>query len=173
MTNITGASVRILGSLASMDGVGVVRIEERFDVAVDEVWSALTEPERLASWYGTVEGDLRVGGEYSAHLHASGWEGTGRIEECEPPRRLVVSSKGSEEANEVLTELQLTGEGDQTVLVVEKRGLPLDLLWAYGAGNQIHVEDLAAHIAGRERGESKTRFDELTPAYTEMAANIE
>ena len=29
--------------------------------------------------------------------------------------------------------------------------MPLDLLAAYGAGVQIHVENLAAHLAGRER----------------------
>jgi uncharacterized protein YndB with AHSA1/START domain len=172
MKNITSGSVRILGSLASADGFGVVRIEERFDADIDEVWSALTEPERLARWYGEVEGELRVGGAYRAHLHASGWEGTGRVEECEPPRRFVVVSKEPDEANERSTEVRLTGDGDQTVSVVEQRGLPLDLLWAYGAGLQIHVEDLAAHVAGRERADAKTRFDELTPAYTDLAATV-
>jgi hypothetical protein len=56
--------------------------------------------------------------------------------------------------------------------VVEQSGLPLDLLWAYGAGLQIHVEDLAAYIAGRDRGDTKTRFDELKPAYQDLAATI-
>jgi len=59
------------------------------------------------------------------------------------------------------------------MLVVEQRGLPLDLLWAYGAGLQIHVEDLAAHIAGREHGETKMRFAELEPAYRDLAAKVE
>jgi hypothetical protein len=58
----------------------------------------------------------------------------------------------------------LAADGDHTALVVEERGLPLDLVWADGAGNQIHVEDLAAHIAARERADAKTRFDELAPA---------
>jgi hypothetical protein len=49
--------------------------------------------------------------------------------------------------------------------------LPLDLLWAYGAGLQIHVEDLAAHIAGRERDDTETRFDELKPLYKDLAPN--
>jgi uncharacterized protein YndB with AHSA1/START domain len=172
MKNTTSGSLRIMGRLASADGVGVVRIEERFDADVDEVWSALTEPERLARWYGEVEGELRVGGAYHAHLHASGWEGTGRVEECETPRRFVVVSKQPDEANEDWTEVTLTRDGDQTVLVVEQRELPLDLLWAYGAGLQIHVEDLAAHISGRERVDAKTRFDELRSAYTELAAAV-
>jgi hypothetical protein len=56
--------------------------------------------------------------------------------------------------------------------VVEQSGVTFDLLWAYGAGLQIHVEDLAAYLAGRERGDSKTRFDELKPAYQDLAATI-
>ena len=34
MKNVTNGSIRILGSLASADGVGVVRIEERFDADI-------------------------------------------------------------------------------------------------------------------------------------------
>jgi len=172
MTGNTSGGVRILGSLGSADGFGIVRMEDRFDTDIDDVWSALTEPERLARWYGEIEGELRVGGAFRARLPASGWEGTGRVEECEPPRRLLVVSKEPDEPNEDSTEVTLTGDGDQTVLVVEQRGLPLDLLWAYGAGLQIHVEDLAAHIAGRERDDTETRFDELKPAYKGLATNI-
>jgi hypothetical protein len=42
----------------------------------------------------------------------------------------------------------------------------LDLLSAYGAGVQLHVEDLADHLAGRERRvDVKARWDELRTAY--------
>jgi uncharacterized protein YndB with AHSA1/START domain len=37
---------------------------------IDDVWSALTDPSRLALWYGEVEGDRRVAGEYRARLFA-------------------------------------------------------------------------------------------------------
>jgi hypothetical protein len=50
--------------------------------------------------------------------------------------------------------------------------MPLDLLWAYGAGIQVHVEDLAAHVAGRERCDAKARWDELAPAYRDLAADV-
>jgi len=163
---------RILGSLRSVDGVGVVRVEDRFDIGIDELWSALTDTQRLAHWYGKVEGELRVGGVFRAHLHASGWEGAGRVDECEPPRRFLFVSQDADEPNEHSTEVTLTGDGDQTMLVVEQHGPPIDLLWAYGAGLQIHVEDLAAHIAGRDRADAKTRFGELEPAYRELAAKV-
>ena len=41
-----------------------------------------------------------------------------------------------------MVEVTLTPDGDHTVLVIEDRGLPLDQIATYGAGDQIHVEDL-------------------------------
>ena len=152
---------------------GVVRTEDRFDADIDDVWSALTDPSRLARWYGEVEGDLRLGGEYRARLFASGWEGTGRVEACEPPQRLLVRIKDADGPDEQVIEAILTADGDQTIVVWEERGMPLDLLSAYGAGVQLHVEDLADHLAGRERGDdAKARWDELHPAYQGLAASL-
>jgi uncharacterized protein YndB with AHSA1/START domain len=126
-------------------------MQDRLDADVNQVWSALTEPARLAVWYGEVEGDLRLGGEYHARLFASGWEGTGRIEACEPPRRLLVVTKDPDGSEEQEIEITLSADGDGTVLVWEERGMPLDLVAAYGAGVQVHVEDLTAYLGGGDR----------------------
>ena len=174
MTSNARGGGRILGSLGSTEGKGIVRMEDRFDSDIDDVWSALTDPSRLARWYGEVEGDLRLGGEYRARLHSSGWEGTGRVEACEPPQRLVVRIKDADEPDEQDIEATLTADGDQTIVVWEERGMPLDLLSAYGAGVQIHVEDLADHLAGlARRDDVKARWDELHPAYQDLAAKLE
>ena len=85
MTSNARAGDRILGSLRSAEGKGIVRMEDRFDTDIDDVWSALTDPSRLARWYGDFEGDLRLGGQFRARLFASGWEGTGRVDAFEPP----------------------------------------------------------------------------------------
>src|SRR5580765_5820646 len=151
MTSNAREGGRVLGTLGSAEGKGIVRVEDRFDTEVDDVWSALTDPWRLARWYGEVEGDLRVGGEYRAHLFASGWEGTGRVEACEPPQRLLVRIKDADEPDEQDIEVMLTADGDQTIMGWEERGMPLELLSAYGAGVQLHVEDLADHLAERDR----------------------
>ena len=39
-------------------------------------------------------------------------------------------------------------------------------------GIQVHVEDLAAHLAGQERCDAEARFGELLPAYQDLASNI-
>jgi uncharacterized protein YndB with AHSA1/START domain len=172
MTGSTPPGSRILGSLRSADGTGVVRVEDRFDTDVDDLWSAITDPGRLARWIGEVEGDLRLGGEFRAHFFSSGWEGTGRVEACEPPRRLLVLTRQPGQVGEHSIEATLTADGDQTILVWEERGMPLDHLAAYGSGIQVHVEDLAAHLAGRERCDASARWAELLPAYEDLAASV-
>jgi uncharacterized protein YndB with AHSA1/START domain len=171
MTSNTRPDTRVLGSLRSADGTGVVRMEDRFDTDIADLWSALTDPTRLARWYGQLEGDLRLGGEYRARLHSSGWEGTCRVEACEPPNRVLVSTKGRGEGEGTI-EVTLAADRDQTILVWEERGMPLDLIAAYGAGIQVHVEDLGAHLAGRGRVDADARWKELLPAYQDLAASI-
>lgn len=172
MTSNARSDSRLLGSLRSENGKGIARMEDRFDTDIDDLWSALTEPSRVARWYGHVEGDLRLGGEFSLLVHGSGWEGRGRVEACEPPWRLVVTSRELQEQFDVILEATLTADGDQTILVIEASGLPLDKLPFYGVGWQIHVEDLAAHIAGCERANAETRWAELVPAYQDLPINM-
>ena len=50
--------------------------------------------------------------------------------------------------------------------------MPLDKIAFYGAGWQIHAESLAAYLAGRERGDTEARWDDLVPPYQELAASI-
>ena len=171
MTSNPRAGNRILGGLRSADGKGVVRMQDRFDTDIDDLWSALTDPLRLARWLGEVEGDLRLGGVFRARFF-DGWEGTGRVEACEPPVRLLVVTKHHRQTDEQVIEAMLAADGDQTILVWEERGMPLNLLADYGAGIQVHVEDLAAHISGQERGDGEARWNELLPAYQDLAADV-
>ena len=172
MTSNAPGSGRILGSLRSADGKGVVRIEDRFDTDINDLWSALTDPSRLARWIGEVAGDLRLGGEFRAHFYSSGWDGTVRVEACDPPRRLLLLTMQPGQPDEHFIEATLTADGDQTILVWEERGMPLDQLTAYGAGIQVHVEDLAAYLAGGERCDAGTRWHELLPVYQDLAPSI-
>ena len=158
-----------------------MRIEDRYDTDIDDLWAALTDPARLARWYGQVEGDLRPGGAFRVYLAADDIESTGRVEACEPPRRLLVTTRETDESYrkgqgvppfDESIEATLTADGDQTILVIEVQGMPLDKIAFYGAGWQIHAENLAAHVAGRERGDSEARWNELVPAYQALAAEV-
>jgi uncharacterized protein YndB with AHSA1/START domain len=181
MTNSASPGARILGSLRSVDGKGLVRIEDRYHTGIDDLWSALTDPRRLGRWYGKVEGDLRLGGQFRLYVEDADSNATGHVEACEPPRRLRVTTRETDESylrgNGVppydgVIEATLTADGDQTILVIEVQGMPLDSVAFYGAGWQIHAENLAAYIAGRERDDAEARWDDLVPPYQDLAASI-
>ena len=181
MTNDARRANRILGSLRSADGRGVVRVEDRYDTDIDDLWSALVDPRRLARWFGRVEGDLRPGGEFRLHVESAGMDATGRVDACEPPRRLLVTTRETDESYEggqgvppfdETIEATLTADGDQTILVIEVRGMPLDKIAFYGAGWQIHAETLAVYLAGREPGDTAARWDEIVPSYQDLAASV-
>jgi uncharacterized protein YndB with AHSA1/START domain len=70
MSSNAPADNRIVGSLRSADGEGIVRLEGRFDADIGTLWSALTDPRRLLQWLGEVEGDLRPDGEFRARYFA-------------------------------------------------------------------------------------------------------
>ena len=94
------------------------------------------------------------------------------MEVCTPPRRLLVWTKQAKQPDEHAIEVTLAADGDRTTLVWEERGMPLDLIAAYGAGIQVHVEDLGAYLGGGERVDAEARWNELHPAYEALAANI-
>jgi hypothetical protein len=50
--------------------------------------------------------------------------------------------------------------------------MPLDRIAFYGAGWQIHAENLATYLAGREAGDTGVRWTELVPGYQELATTI-
>jgi uncharacterized protein YndB with AHSA1/START domain len=169
---MTSNAPTILGSLRSADGKGVVRIEDRYDTDIDDLWAAITDPARLARWHGQVEGDLRPGGEFRTYIASNDIESTGRVEACEPPRRLLVTTRETDESYrkgqgvppfDASLEATLTADGDHTILVIEVQGMPLDMIAFYGAGWQIHAESLAAHVAGREAGRKRGAVEPARP----------
>lgn len=159
---------RILGALRPVDAdKGAVRVHDFFATGIDDLWSAITEPERLARWIADVEGDLSVGGEFNARFTSS-WEGPGRVDVCEPPHRLLLTMNPGQE-DETVIEALLNAEAGGTRLVIEERGLPMSELASHGAGWQAHIEDLVALLSGRDRADWRSRWSELAPSYRELA----
>ena len=145
-----------------------MRIEDRFDTNIDDLWSALADPERLARWVGTFEGHLQPGGGFRARFFASEWEGTGHVEVCVPPRHLRVRMTESGATDQDTIEITLSAAGKRPYSS-QQRGSPWEQLAADAAGLQIHVEDLAAYLVGGERCDGPVRWKELFPAYSAKA----
>ncbi len=176
-----GTGMRIIGAMRAVDDVrGAVRVEDVYDTDIDDLWTACTTPERLAHWIAEVTGDLREGGTVHAVM-TSTWAGTVLIEVCDAPHHLLLTGEpGAEDQTQI--EAWLTAEGSRTRLVVEERGLPFDQLGFYGAGWQVHLEDLGraladdgpAHATGwSDHAPAPAwhqRWTELTPAYQQALA---
>ena len=169
---MTSTGSRIIGSLRRLDEAkGAVRMEDVYDTDIADLWSALTDPDRLARWMGDVSGDFRIGGAIHARF-TSTWDGPGRIDVCDAPHRLLVTFEpGTDE--ETVTEAVLEAEGGKTRLVVEERGLPVPVLAAHGAGWQVHVEDLAAHLRNDATSDWRARWKDLAPAYQDLARELD
>ena len=174
--------MKMIGTMRSLDETrGAVRVEDVYDTDIDDLWQACTTPERLARWLTEVSGDLQVGGTVEL-LFTSTWAGPARIEVCDAPRHLLITTLPGT-PDEAQIEAWLTTEAAGTRLVVEERGLPLEGLHFYGAGWQVHLEDLGRSMAtggsAHEDGWSdqrpaaawKKRWTELTPAYEDAVSS--
>jgi uncharacterized protein YndB with AHSA1/START domain len=168
--------MKIIGTMRALDETrGAVRVEDVYDTSIEDLWQACTTPERLGRWIAHVSGDLREGATVHA-VFTSTWSGPVRIEACEAPHHLLLTSDpGGDDESQV--EAWLTAEGQRTRLVVEERGLPVGALHFFGAGWQVHLEDLRRAITSRgpahQDGWSeqtpavawRERWSELTPQY--------
>jgi hypothetical protein len=85
--------------------------------------------------------------------------------ECAAPTHFRVTGLDESGKEGQVVDVTLTPDGDGTVVALTQSGLPLKWIAAFGAGMQVHFEDLALHLAGKERSKSDTRMDELMPLY--------
>jgi len=105
-----------------------VLLRRSYDAEIDDVWSALTDPERVRRWFLPLTGDLRVGGTFNLEGNAGG-----DVLDCEAPRLLRVTFGGPTS----IVELRLTSDaerdsGTSTVLELD-HSVPLAMSGS-GAG---------------------------------------
>jgi uncharacterized protein YndB with AHSA1/START domain len=92
---------------------------------IEDVWDAITDPDRMKRWFMPVTGDLREGGTFQLEGNAGG-----QILNCDRPRRLKVTF-GAETS---LVEVRLAADGnDHTTLELE-HSVPLEMAGS-GAGS--------------------------------------
>ncbi|MQA32872.1 SRPBCC family protein [Modestobacter roseus] len=132
---------------------------------VEDVWAALTEPDRMARWIGTYDGERSVGGTGTFTMTQEE-ELVGepmRIVECAPPHRLVVEWL-TDEAWRV--ELDLTRADGQTVLLFTQVFPAGTELTDYTLGWHWYLDKLAAEVGGHPAPGSWDDFLAATgPAY--------
>jgi uncharacterized protein YndB with AHSA1/START domain len=125
----------------------------RYDASIEDVWSACTDPERLARWFVPVAGDLRQGGSYNLEFGVFG-----EVLRCDPPRLLTLSWAYKDmPVDEV--ELRLAPDGNEATLVevehatvtttVELDGRLVDAFGNMGSGWEPLLVALELFVDGR------------------------
>ena len=135
-----------------------IRLRRTYDAPIDDVWDALTNPDRIGRWFLPVSGDYRVGGTFQFEGNAGG-----RIVACERPNRLLVTwgyaEMGGDAAASEL-ELRLMPDGDgATVFELEHTAIVPDDAWALfgpgavGVGWDQGLLGLGLHLRGDSAGD--------------------
>jgi uncharacterized protein YndB with AHSA1/START domain len=150
------------------DGVRL-RFRRSWPDPVEDVWAALTEPDRVLRWIGSYEGERRAGGSGTftmTHEEQPAGEPM-RIVECDAPRRLVVEWE-SEQAWRV--ELDLTEEDGRTVLVFTQLFPAGTEVTDYVLGWHWYLDKLDAEVSGgTPPGPWDDFHAQLGPAYGRTA----
>lgn len=121
-----------------------------FDTTEEDLWDALTNPERLPRWFLPVSGDFRLGGRYQIEGNASG-----EISACDPPRRLGLTWGMHGQVSWVNVDLSKHANGG-TLLRLEHIAHVPDDLWdqygpgAVGVGWDLSLMGLGLHLATGE-----------------------
>lgn len=160
-----------------------ISLQRTFDAAPEEVWDAITDPERVPRWFLPVTGDPRRVGD---HFQLEGNAG-GDVLECERPRRLAVSWVFGGQTSRV--EATLSQHGEVTELRLDHT-VPVDDHWrefgpgAVGIGWELALSTgLARYLAeaavieyaevdpGQARESSSAQSPELSRRIAEASAS--
>jgi uncharacterized protein YndB with AHSA1/START domain len=89
MGSVFGAEFRRVENREHLGKPALVAVAIRtYDTTVEDLWDAITTPERLVRWFLPVEGELKVGGRYQLKGNAGG-----TITRCERPEALDLTWK--------------------------------------------------------------------------------
>jgi len=175
-----GQTLTRLGAYVAESGSRAFVISKSFDASRELLWKALTEPERMAQWWGpkgfpviAAKMDFRPGGRYLYGLKTpDGGAMWGRFiyREIDAPSRIVLVSSFSDETGgvtrhpmsaswplEILSVFELESEGDRTTLTIRGVADQID----GGGARDLRGRD-GQHDKGLERHLRPAR--ELSPA---------
>lgn len=154
---------------------GAVHLARHLPVPPHVVWAALTDPARLSAWLAPVEsgapGDgatfvIRMNPRETATCTVVGWD---------PPHELRLTWDYTDEGPSELV-FRLAARDGGTELRLDHTRIPADVV-QYGAGWQVHLENLGVHLAGGDvasegcEGEAfLARWEELAPRYAATAS---
>ncbi len=134
-------------SLRERDGqpAGAVTLARSYATTVEDLWDAVTNGERIPSWFLPISGDLRPGGRYQLEGNACG-----AITACERLSHLALTWEFGDDLSWV--EVRLTSDGAGRARLALTYTAHLSEHWdeygpgAVGVGWELGLVGLAVHI---------------------------
>lgn len=127
IANQLNAIHRTVERQPAADGAGElvsVLLRRSYDTSIQDVWDAITQPDRIKRWLMPISGELRAGGTFQLEGNAGG-----EILTCEPPR-LLRATFGDPNS---IVEVRLTSQGDSDTMLELEHTVPIEMAQS-GAG---------------------------------------
>ncbi|TDE97391.1 polyketide cyclase [Occultella glacieicola] len=148
MTESTDTTTRLLGTV-ERDGreARVATVSKTYPTTSEDLWHAVTTPERLARWLAPVSGDLIIGGRFQVENNAGG-----TVLTCDAPREFTATWEYGEEVSWLTVRISDDGE-DTARLELEHTAFVADEWWsqfgpgATGVGWDLGLYGLELHLA--------------------------
>ena len=139
-----------LGSVAvAADGKVTLRYERLYPRPIATVWSAITQPERMADWLGVAELEPRVGGRFAVRVGPGGRVPiTGTVLVWEPPSALACSWTWPGGEGTVIRYDLSVESAQATRLVFTHTGLPAEQVASVLPGWHLYLERLGMAVEG-------------------------
>ncbi len=146
-------------------------LEQHYDTTALDLWNAVTDPDRLARWFASVDGDFHEGGHFVVDFEEGDASqiASGEVTKCRAPEELQVTWNfpGEEQSG---VEISIHQESGGALLKLKHLRLSERAAAEYGAGWQAYIEALGADLNGESaRGPAwDDRWSILLPDYQEL-----
>jgi uncharacterized protein YndB with AHSA1/START domain len=135
------------GRIVPGDGRPTLRITRTFRAPLEDVWAAVTEPDRLARWIGTWTGDPTTGRvDFTMTAEDGAPTEDMEIRECDPPRRLALTAHVGEDR--WLLEVALEETDGVTTLTFSQPDIDPEAAESVGPGWEYYLDRLVAAETG-------------------------
>ena len=157
----------VTGRRELRDGHDSVVLDRVFHAPIESVWAAVTESERLGRWVGTWTGDPASG----AVLFRMNAEGddvapeTFTIHDCDPPRRLSLTSQVAGAPHAFHFVLELSEVAGTTTLTFSQSVPDAEMATGVGPGWEYYLDRLVAAETGADV--AGLAFDDYYPAQSD------
>lgn len=135
--------------------VRAVCLTRSYPTSIEDLWDALTNPQRLPRWFAAVRGDFHVGGRFQVEGNAGG-----QIVKCAPPKTFSLTWEIAGDVSWVDVVLRVS-ESESTRMTLTHTAR-LTAHWtqygpgATGVGWELGLHGLSLHLADPE----SAKFDE-------------